>query len=267
MNSVFAFKAALIQPAMTLMSYPTHPLWQTLSQNVNQDILNDAYSQMLYTEHLFAELGEMTPRKVKYQERIVKKMQQVEGRDQQYSKVVSDFIAFRVNCKVTEIDDKIKTISNVVSKYYGSMWLKGNFRSGSGKYLDIVQYVYVYIPQVGYITEFQIGSSFASYTFYVDSRLRDDPEYKHPDLWTDKTYETVKHYILNQANNTLHNCTSEEIRTINCKQCEYYPSKYDAWDKVFRLFPTGDVPVALRKALDEMENKLDSLSQPRSSKD
>lgn len=255
MKLISSFKANLIQPAMTLMSYPTHPIWQKLSREVDQDILNDAWSQMIYMDHLFSELGEMGSRRVKFQERIVKKMQEVERRDQQYFKVVSDFIAFRVYCKVIEIDDKINIISNLVSKYNGAMWLKGNFRSGSGKYLDIIQYVYVYIPHVGYITEFQIGSSFASYTFSVDSKLRDDKEYQHPDLWSNNTYETVKKYILNQANNTLHKCTDEDSRTCNCKQCEYYPSKYDAWDMVFRLFPTGDIPETLRKALEEMESK------------
>jgi len=42
-----------------------------------------------------------------------------------------------------------------------------------GNSKDIVQYVFVYIPTIGYVTEFQIGHPFASYTFRIDSTIRD----------------------------------------------------------------------------------------------
>jgi hypothetical protein len=125
-----------------------------------------------------------------------------------YFKVVSDFVAVRIHCNVNEIQQKIDRIREIVLANNGQMHVRGSsderpygfFMNTEKKYIDITQYVYVFLEKVGYPIEFQIGHEFASHTFTIDSALRDNPSCGKIDLWSQNFYTDVKHYILNKAN-------------------------------------------------------------------
>ena len=80
---------------------------------------------------------------------------------------------------------------------------------------DIIQYVYVYLDQIGYIIEFQIGSEFATHSFTINSSLRDNPNCGKIDLWTEDFYDDVKTYILNKANNIEFNDIEAKHNILN----------------------------------------------------
>lgn len=133
--------------------------------------------------------------------------EQTPGREN-FFKVVSDFVAVRVPCEVTEIQGKIDRIRDIVLANRGQMHIRGAsterpygfFMTQDKKYTDITQYVYVFLEKVGYPIEIQIGHQFASHTFTIDSALRDNKECGKVDLWKDNFYSDVKKFILDKAN-------------------------------------------------------------------
>lgn len=97
---------------------------------------------------------------------------------------MNDFIAFRVNCNVEEIEEKlaiIERLENCVSYVRKSGNKVCSFKNDE-VYTDIVQYVYLYFEDVGFVTELQIGHSFATYSFEVYSSIREGGS--GVDLWT-----------------------------------------------------------------------------------
>lgn len=220
----------LAKIATTRLHLPADPSWKSLAETVNQSILDDAHSRTEAARTLYYSCGVLEARPCKQQARIKQKLIDVSCRDQQYFKVVSDFIAFRVSCEVAQIDKVVKSISDITSENGGSIWLKGSFRDKM--YIDIVQYIYTYVPQIGYVIEFQVGHPFAAYTFKVDSAIRDNPNCGFVDLWKDNVYGIVKAFLLAQANHTV-----------------VGGMKYEALDAVHTLF-NGNVPDELKKIID-----------------
>lgn len=228
-----------------MMSYPHADAWREIIPLVTQEVLDNATICLANVQFRLSVNGiNVNAREPKTLLRIAAKTKEVRVRDAQFFKVVSDFVAFRIHCSVTEILREITKLTAFISTAGGTMWFKGNFtamdkKDGTIIYTDIVQYVYAYAHDVcEHIMEFQIGSSFASYTFSVDSALRDDPNCGLVDMWTADTYNIVKDYLLNKANGMKNN----------------FPHRTDAYECVFRLFPTGDdVPAELRKVLDELD--------------
>lgn len=182
--------------------------WKSLFHFINQEVLNDAFEKHDLVKSIFSEIGDIIVRKCKTLARVEKKMTEQQSNRENYFKVISDFIAVRIHCNVDQIKDKIDYIKSIVNLNDGSFYIRGSsierqygFFMDSNKFKDIVQYMYVYLEQIGYIIEFQIGSEFATQTFKIDSELRDDPNCGKVDLWNKDFYNDVKTYILNKANN------------------------------------------------------------------
>jgi len=136
-------------------------------------------------------------------------------------KVLSDFVAVRLNCKLEEIASKIEIIRAIVLEKGGSLYVRRSWLSpdqaafhDGKKFTDITQYVYAYLPEVGYPIEFQIGHIFAAHTFTMDSALRDNPACGKVDLWTDNFYKRVKAYILEKANGQETTDSLDAIQTL-----------------------------------------------------
>jgi hypothetical protein len=125
-------------------------------------------------------------------------------------KVNSDFIAYRVSVPPAKIADAVKKIEEVTRQNGGVSHIRNPIiDQETGKQNDIIQYLFVYIPSVGYVAEFQVGDPFAFYTFTVDSQIRDlkdagqptnhiiDPWKKNSDDWKDCFYMKIRDHILN----------------------------------------------------------------------
>lgn len=182
--------------------------WKNLWSQIDQEVLNDAFNQHGVIRSFFSNLGHIDARRCKNIVRVQKKMMEQSLGRENYFKVVSDFNAVRIPCDVTEIQEKINCIKGIVLEQSGQMHIKGAsnerpygfFMSPEKKYLDITQYVYVFLDKVGFPIEFQIGHEFAAHTFTIDSALKDDPTCGKIDLWENNFYDEVKKYLLDKAN-------------------------------------------------------------------
>jgi len=228
------FKEALKRAALTQMHNPRADEWKALIPLITQNILTDAHQQSALAEALFSPtVGKLESRPLKTLDRVVCKMEA----SKEHFKAVSDFIAFRVHCEVEQIQTRLDAIMSVVE--IGSYCFTGSYASAASaarkRYTDIVKYLYVYIPVIGYVVEFQVGHPFASYTFTVDSALRDDPACGLIDMWTDGAYDVVKKYILAVANRDFIQGNAP----------------YNMWDCVVRIH-RGNVPAELKAILNRI---------------
>lgn len=232
------FKQKLAQLAPRAISMPADPEWKALASQVTQEVLDDANNNAQAAAFIFSSVGPLEARTRKQQSRIDKKNLEVSNRGGEFFKVVSDFIAFRVPCEVGEIEKVVAKVIEKTIQNNGTFWIKGSWVSTSDTnaqtFTDIVQYVYTYIPQIGYVVELQIGHPFAAYTFKVDSAIRDNPACGLTDLWKDNVYGKVKQHLLDVANKT-----------------PIFGGKYDAMDAVFTSHG-GKVPDELKSILDRM---------------
>ena len=194
--------------------------WLHLIPDITQIILDDAFAQHDKLNNIF---GIFEPRRCKQITRIVQKTGEISARGGEYFKVLSDFVAGRIHCNVNEIPFILDKITQIVDSHNGVYYIKGSTTDQpyggcqkDGKYTDITQYIYVYIEEIGYIVEFQVGHEFAALTFSIDSELRDNKNSDVVDLWTDDFYNKVKTYLLLQANmkDDIYN-TAKKIHTGN----------------------------------------------------
>lgn len=196
----------------TLMKeeYWSSVAWKEIAKSVTQTDLDLAHSKASIAKERLSTLGMCSERKPKTIKRVKEKiLERTESGD--YFKVVSDLLAFRVNCSVTEIDEKlalIEKLENCVSYVRKSGNKVCSYKNGT-VYVDIVQYVYLYFEDIGFVTELQIGHPFATYSFEVYSSIREGGS--QVDLWTDGFYVQVRDYILSATNKTIPSCTKEEI--------------------------------------------------------
>lgn len=178
------------------------PKWEELSGLITDTDLDQTGMGTAQAEQIFASVFQTSvavPRQRKRLERIAVKRQRTTygGR----FKAMSDLVAYRIFCKVPYIAEVIKEIAAITSQHDGVTVIRNPITTPDGIYTDIVQYVFVYIPAVRFVIEFQIGHPFAAYTFSIDSHLRDHPEDTTTvSMWTNDYYQLVQSYILSQAN-------------------------------------------------------------------
>lgn len=185
--------------------------WKEITESVTQVDLDLAHSKAGIVKERLVALGITSERNPKTLERVKAKILECE-KDGNYFRVVSDLMAFRVNCSVGEIDEKlalIEKLENCTFLVRSSIQITCSFKEYKREYSDIVQYVYLYFEDVGFIAELQIGHPFAMYSFEVYSRIRDGGQ--GVDLWTDGFYTQVRDHILDTVNRTLYSSTKEEI--------------------------------------------------------
>jgi hypothetical protein len=179
--------------------------WKSLYELINQEVLTVAFEKHDLVKLTFPKL-DMITRNCKSIKRVEKKMTEQPPSRENYFKVISDFIAVRIHCDIGQIANKIDYIKQIVSLDGGEIRIRSSTLDrpyGSymnSEFVDIVQYVYVYLVQIGYVIEFQICHEFSSHTFAIDSALRDNPQCGKIDLWNEDFYDNVKAYILNKAN-------------------------------------------------------------------
>lgn len=188
------------------------PLWEELYGFVSQEVLKDASECMI---GIFAKLCKN--RNIIVQPRPEKTMARLEIKKQErtppnYFKLVSDYAAGRIFCLPCEIEQHVLSLKEMAFEEGGWYAVRGAGGDGFGshkkaeKFVDIVQYVFIYLPSVGHVIELQIGHPFAAETFRRDSYLRDHKNHSLPenqlevDLWENDFYNFVKSYILEKSN-------------------------------------------------------------------
>lgn len=195
MNS---YTKLLSKIASLYLSQPDSIEWKKLYNHVDQKILDNAYSYTNKIIELYHPL-KLQPRKSKNYERVKNKNKE----SKQYSKdfkVNCDFLAFRICVdEPYNIKDTIDKIIKITEKNNGIFHIRNSIIDKNGNLIDIIQYVYVYLPDVGYIIEFQIGHPFAMYVFTSDSLIRDGNS-DVVDLWENNFYNNVVKLILNKEN-------------------------------------------------------------------
>jgi len=213
--------------------------WEFIARGITQEILDDATQQSRVAVATFEPLvGPLIPRAPKTLKRVRTKLSEIEQHDSVYFRAVVDFIAFRVPCQVDQIAGKCNAIWNYCDdgEQKGSVAFKGTvWDLNRHQYVDIVQYCYAYLPSLGHIVEFQIGHPFASYTFAVDSALRDNPNCGLVDLWQGGVYQQVRSYILDSANNIPHPSGAKD----------------EIWQALCSLHPNGELPHELSNIMNK----------------
>jgi hypothetical protein len=215
------------------------PRWKDLALRIDQATCDHAHSKGTIVASIFAPVGDVIIRPPKKMSRLFVKITEVEARGGEYFKVVCDLIACRIFCRVDQIPERVQQIRKIVDTFEGLTYVRGENASGyssmqDGKMIDITQYIYVYIEEIGYPLEMQIGHEFAAYTFAIDSRIRDG-EKGLVDLWSGGCYDKVKKYLLNHANKVL--------------QPGAY---YDLMDSIWGLHK-GELPADLRGIIDRLQ--------------
>lgn len=193
----------------------TNPLWELTP---TQEMLNDAYAQQGVVRKIFDGIDLILRPGPKSIDRVNQKIAE-ERVKQRFFRPLSDWIAFRIHHNsLLEIKATIGKIQRIVAEHQGYMWIRGQSEAcpyGShwdGKsFQDITQYGYVFLPEVGYLIELQIGHPFASFTFARDSLLRDNPQCGEVDLWKDGFYNDVKQHILDLANGKEPSLSKEKL--------------------------------------------------------
>lgn len=172
----------------------TGPLYTSLVPLITEDELTDAHdSALAFSIDYAAIFPTIECRPVKALSRVMAKA--AAGRPISAFQANTDLMAFRIPCKLTDIDTNVNKLSQVVAERGGHFMLKCPYMA-NGAYTDIVAFCYAYIPDYKYIMEFQIGEPFALYTFARDSALRDDPSCGLVDLWSNDFYAHVVKQLL-----------------------------------------------------------------------
>jgi hypothetical protein len=209
-------------PGLGVQELSKHHCWGTIYSNVDQAALHDAHQKMSILVSLCAKKDiVLHPRKEKTLTRIQEKHAIAQTSREKVGfiddfKVVSDFMAGRVHCRVADIATVVDKLKQLASDSDGWCVVRGEGSDSygahkkDGTFKDIVQYAFMYLPELGHVAEFQVGHEMASVTFTIDSFLRDQKKYVGEaalplSLWGDKDkgtqlYGAVKEYLLLQAN-------------------------------------------------------------------
>ncbi len=178
------------------------------------------------------------------QEESIKK-----GWTPRYFQAYNDLLAFSI--PLTNLkQDLSKVVSHLTSTAQqggGCIELRKNKNTHmesieNGKYTDIVQFAYVYLPNIG-IVEFQLLHPFARYTFTRNSELRENPALKAvmPNLFANKFYDLVKTFILDDANG----CFAGDQNARNIRHQEIL----DRAVALHQSFGNGEIPQDLKDIL------------------
>lgn len=170
---------------------PSSSSWDPLYQYITKDVLDDAHEASSHVYNYYKPLV-LLPRKCKQMSRIEKKHNETK-RDREF-KIHSDFIAFYVKVsEITNIAAVVEYIANKTLKEGGVYHIRNSITNDNGIIVDIVQFIYAYIPSIGYVMEFQVGHPLARYVFSVDSAIREGEQLV--DLWTNNFYKKLVTYI------------------------------------------------------------------------
>ena len=211
MSTVILFKSCLADTIARTSLDQSHwraEEWKVLWDKVNQEVLNDAFSQHGVILEIFSSLGKLEYRRCKSLARVHQKMNLQWLIEQDYFKVLSDFIAVRLHCPVGEIPSKIDQIREIVKANVGKIYVKGATeecpyglcKNSKGEYTDITQKAHIFIERIGYVIEFQINHEFASHAFTLHSTLREKKTSEKVDLISQGFYSEVRKYILDKTN-------------------------------------------------------------------
>lgn len=160
---------------------------------ITQEVVDEAHKQ---SEEVIKLLNLTNIDSIRPMPKKITRIKSKNAKFQPDFKLNSDFIAMRINVKPSNIVEYCEILSNNVKNLNGYCNVRYVIN-------DIVAVVYIYLPQIGYITELQIGSPFCFYVFRIDTKLRDirngitqmSDEYK-VDLWDNNFYDDVKSKIL-----------------------------------------------------------------------
>lgn len=231
-----------------------NPVWKSICAQVDRDVLVGAWETQETLKNLFKSLGEIQWRpSPKTEKRFNEKIQeankckegtQIPERPERVFQALSDLTAARISVdNLEEIQPKLSAIQSIVTNQNGCSFIRGTapdskfgyYKNKEGSYIDITQFIYVFIPVTGCLTEIQVGHPFAALTFEIDSKLREDKQCGLVKLWTDGFYKDVRTYILNQANGIQ--------QAPNARQL--------ILEKAERIHPNG-VPEQLQKILNNL---------------
>lgn len=168
--------------------------WGDLIHLVTPRVLEEAHKKQNEIKKIFKPLH-LVGRSVKKYSRVQEK-NQTKHKYQHDFKVNCDFIAYRI--PVTEPSNIMAVVNQIIAILKvqgGDGILRNSIMNDNREMTDIISYVYGYLPQYGFMIEFQIGSPFAMYTFMVDSMIRDGAM-NLTDVWKNNFYGNMKDFIL-----------------------------------------------------------------------
>jgi hypothetical protein len=177
--------------------------WLKLVPLINEEVLQEAYQAGTVYSELFSKQG------LKPFQRPKKKMSRITikssvKRPDVPFKTNSDLCAFRfVTYDVSKIKQTMSLIEDSIKQAGGLFFIRNSIET-DGKLNDIVQFAFVFMPEIGYIAEIQVGHPFAMCTFHRDSAIRDkkiagESTDDIVDLWDNNFYGHVKAKILDPS--------------------------------------------------------------------
>lgn len=194
------------------ISTPDDLRWAELTQLIDEDVLIDAAGSGDQLRKIFFDI-QLDIKPIKTMARIVQKTKEQHLTYKNYFKSCSDLSACRVTASnLTMMRILIHHIEDVTIAHGGKFHIRKPSFWNDRQYVDIVQYVYVYLPQLGHIVEMQIGHPFALYTFKADSCIRDGGDVV--DLWADGFYTMMKQHMLEGFNGTPYTNTFEQCMDV-----------------------------------------------------
>lgn len=204
--SIQAYKTKLAQIVKSSFQDLESNRWTETLDLIDQDVLTDAFSQIDQVKQIY--WSDIQSRTCKRMARVEKK-KQIPSLDFAF-KANSDFLAFRIPCHPHEIENIMFNIISITVENQGQSHVRGKIRNEEDQLIDIVQFVYVFLPQIGYIIEFQVGHPFAFYTFRLDTHLRnlrkEGVDTSHMiDLWSTKDGEDWQACFYIQVRNRILN--------------------------------------------------------------
>ena len=166
-------------------------IWKQLFNKIDENDVKKAYSKSNQVEDILKEMIlassklKKRPEKKDF-ERMHQKLKSGKEKteNEAHFKGQIDLIAFRIS--VDSKEEMVETIQDLVEgleKYEG-------FRHGFREDIDMdnpkkfYHYIYVYLPEVGYIAEVQIGHPFFFKVFERDSQIRREAKEKRVDYET-----------------------------------------------------------------------------------
>lgn len=115
-------------------------------------------------------------------------------------KAVSDLVAARIECDLHQIRMILRRLEDAVAG--SGLYVCRNPIFDGHRMTDIVAFVFIWLPEIGFVTEIQVGHALALNTFHLDSALRDNPDCGYVNLWKEDYYERVRAVLLAEVNDT-----------------------------------------------------------------
>lgn len=239
--SVPLYKQKLLKLAKNYFNDITNINWLELSDHITEDVLYDAHSK---EDEIIKILDiYMMSRGVKKSMAKITKKQHNHNEDPHRGFMInSDLLAFRLSCQPDEIEINVSNIATIVYAHGGYVNIRGTIKNTESMIIDIIQTIYIYLPQIGYIVEIQVGHPFAFYSSTLNTILQDKKDnqedvskmldlwaYGPDENWTDCFYIQVRNKILG-LNPELDVLTLYSSRypdkTLDCNLFQVLPISY-----------------------------------------